>query len=157
MRPAVAECNDALGHTEGRRISLEDLIKFFENNANILSYNQAYNKFIQAYNSIYQPAENAFDAYASRKDIYSQYVREYYGKGGWFVFHNSFSGETHTTSMVDIAAMYLRCKIIIYLVNDRENKKIYETTSGFNVVEVNWNGHNHFVQRQAHLTQCKSM
>ncbi len=154
MRNPVAICNDALGYSEGQRLSLEQLDNFFKQQINIEQNEQAYEKYKQAREKIYIPCEQSFNEYCIREDIYKQYVQEYYGDNNWFAFQRKFSEENTSTSMIDIVAKMLETAIVIY----QEDTVIYRTINAIDaerIIEVNYNGHNHFIARTIAARQQK--
>ena len=141
MREAVAECNEALGYKEGRRLSLEQLDAFFKEPLNREQYSKAYPLFERAKEQIYTPTEQAFNDYCMSEEIYRAYVQEYYGHNNWFAFHRSMNGEEKPTSMVDIVAKMLGSVIII----TRGKTEVYRTGNSSNtLLRVNHEGNNHF-------------
>jgi len=147
MQEAVRVCNDALGHPEGSRLSLEELDRYFEESKNQEMNRAAYEDFQAARKTLFTPHEKAFADYCEREAVYRTYVESYYGtkEGGqhdWFVFQRQFNGEKNT-SMMDIAARYIQHKVIVH---DMTDEIIYQTEESFDDKEVHirYNGSNHF-------------
>ena len=142
MRKAVAVCNQALGHKEGKYLSLEELDHHFSNPSN--QNQSAYLAYRQARSSLFTPSESAFIEYCLNEDICQQYIQQYYNKRGWCSFQLSFHGETNT-SMVDIAARMVGKSIVIHDMNNLE--KILYPAKIINLEEIHiaFNGHSHFI------------
>lgn len=154
MKVGVATCNDLLNRGEGNRLSLEGLDTFFSSEKNREENKKAYDGFIAERNNKFLPSEQAFNTWAQSEDIYRQYINGYYSinnserVGGWVAFQRGFSGEV-STSMVDIAALRLNRRIVIW--QDRkpqDDKPIYRTIEPVNTQQpechVYYNGHSHF-------------
>ncbi len=144
MQPAINLCCDVLGYLEGRRLNIDELKTFFIQANHQSRFQAEYQQLLQAERTILTPAETQLNDYARRIDIYRGYVTHYYGMDGWFAFNNMLTGESKTSSMIDIAAKFLNKKIEIYT----NNLKVYETAVyGSEVVTVDYNGQNHFTPR----------
>ncbi len=143
MRGAVSECNKALGKNEGEYLSLEELDAYFKKPEH---QNQiGYPAYLEQRLLLLAPYEAALEQYCLDRNIYEQYIREYYARRGWVSFQRSFKGEENT-SMVDIAAKKLQGKIIIHDRNDF--RRIWHVTAhhGEHEYHVAHDGHCHFVK-----------
>ncbi len=149
MKAAVAACNVAIGKTEGNYLSLFALDEYFSHQENKIAHKEAYKAFNIERTAIYTPAEQALDAYCYKQAIYAQYVRDYYGTNQWFAFQPNVSEPKAATSMVDVVAMMLNAVIVIYQGEGSASREIYRTADvgSSRVIEVQYNGHNHFWQR----------
>lgn len=147
MREVVVNCNNAIGKTDGNRLSLSQLDEFFADDQNKTKYLQAYESFITNRNAIFTPQEQRLHEYCECKEIYEQYVRNYYGQEEWFAFQRGFAGERKSTSMIDIVAEMLEARIKIF----QGERLIYQTEEyGNKVIEVSYNGYNHFEERRVY-------
>ena len=133
-------CNDLLNHVEGNRLNLYQLSEFFEKVDNQTKYQKGYS-LLQSINLKISLARSALDEYCMKLTTYEKYIKDYYGNKGWFSFQREF-GEEISTSMVDIAAHYLKKKIVIL---DQKNEEIYRTKNAdIEIVFVEYNGVDHF-------------
>lgn len=146
MKTAWVACNEALGHIEDHRLSMEDLDQYFTDAEH--QQHPAYLPYKEAREKLFAPAEQHLMEYCQRPEIYQQYIKEYYGKRGWVAFQRQFSGES-STSMVDIAALKLQACIIVH--DFADHKKILYTTKNRSGKEIHiaFDGH-HFVHLEQH-------
>jgi len=114
MRDAVKSSNQALGRPEGNYLSLEELDTFFKVKANQNNNEKTYANFMKVRNEIFSPHEEAFNTYCLDQKTYETYISDYYAKQGWFAFQPKLNGETPSSSMINIAASYLKKCIVIY-------------------------------------------
>jgi ankyrin repeat protein len=142
MKKAVAQCNDALGHGDGHRLSLEELDQWFNAVANRTQNEAAYQQFSEAKKQLFKSAEQRFEEYCESEETYKIYVQDYYGASQWFAFQRQFA-DHQSTSMVDITARMKGAKIVIH--NNTNRAVIYSTNAyGASEIHVEFNGINHF-------------
>jgi len=151
MVEPIRECNDALGRPQGQRLSLDGLDEFFSKEENCKNFDSAYEKYINHRNAILGKAEEDFYEYCQNPKTFGDYVTGYYGNEGWFAFQRRF-GNQNQTSMVDIAARMLGCKIIIHSTEEGQ-PEIYATAlPSPKEIHVLYLGNNHFkVMRQQEI------
>jgi hypothetical protein len=157
MREAVAECNTALGHLQGKRWSLAKLDRSFKEEANRSKHKNAYKNFQEARDKDFTPYEKALQDYCESEQTYQQYIEGYYNKKGWVAFQRSFSGEKNS-SIVDIAAKMLSAQIIIYQLGENGCEIIYQTAPypGGEIKLVEFKDNNHFVELDNNALEKKS-
>jgi ankyrin repeat protein len=139
MKKAVAECNDALGHRDGHRLSLEALEQWLPLNE---TQAEACRKLKEAKDRLFTTAEQQFKEYCESEAVYKTYVQDYYGAAQWFAFQRQFA-DHQSTSMVDITARMKEAKIVIH--NNTNRAVIYSTNAyGARKIHVEFDGINHF-------------
>ena len=159
MIPHVRECNERIDWGEGHRLSMEELDTFFKDEDNRQQYEQAYNTYQAQRDVVFKEAEQAFLDYCCSEEACRQYIREYYGKRGWFAFQANT--EERSTSMIDIVARYLKVDIVIYHQVSRE--RLYATDIGeerrilSQPLEITFNGHDHFTAGKPTVAQLGLM
>lgn len=147
MNKALIACNEQLGQVEGQRLNEQELTEYFASEENQLAYSEAFKLYCKA-REVMHPHEEAFDNFCESIDTYENYVKHYYGipegskEGGWFAFQREFEGE-RSTSMIDIASLFLEKQIIV---KSQSGKIIYSTQCSHfeQIIEIQYNGVDHF-------------
>ncbi len=89
----------------------------------------------------HEKAHKKFRDLCENNKVYEGYIRQYYGKNGWFVFQPQIGG----TSMVDVVAAIMQINFQIFQEEDFTNpyRKTLEKTKP--VRKIYYNGFNHFM------------
>ena len=145
LKPRLQECNTLLQRVEGSRLNWFELSSYFEQVVdgipNAERYAPAYEVYLSSIRELEAPKESLYQ-YASRADIYEQYINDYYGKKQWF----AFAGVDSQTSMIDLVARMKKAQIIIHLSDER----LYKTTAyGDTTIHIGYCNGNHFVRLEA--------
>lgn len=145
LKPRLQECNALLGRVEGSILNWFELSSFFEQVVdgipNAERFLPAYDVYLSSIRELEAPKERLYQ-YASRADIYEQYITDYYGNKQWF----SFAGVDSQTSMIDLVARMKKAQIVIHLSDER----LYKTEAyGDTTIHVGYCNGNHFVRLEA--------
>lgn len=139
----VLSCNQTLGKKGSQCLTLIELKDFFGDKKNQYKYPAVYKQFTAAQKKFSENQEK-FNMYSQSECTYLQYIKDYYGKQEWFAFQRNI-GEV-STSMIDIAARYLK-HIIVIVQKDPQGKliEIYRTHNKGPEKKVEYLNNNHFV------------
>lgn len=160
LNALVQQCNNQLRENgiELADRSFDGLNQYFHSLDNPQSMPKALDLFKRAYQA-HEEANRCWEnieQYCRHPGVYANYISQYYGNDNWFALQPVASGESPSTSMVDITARIIGRNIQII---DQNSCLVHDTkleNYGYPNLYVQYNGAGHFSKMDLPQAQYKS-
>lgn len=146
MKSTVEVCNNVLGYSVDKRVSLAQLDDFFANHEFIVDHSKAYKIYSAGKSKAFALFEQNLQEFCGSIQTYETYVNDYYENHQTFAFQRYFA-DHKMTSMVDVAAHMLNSQIVIHADKSEKRKIIYYTAHyGFTKIHIEYDGKGGFAR-----------